>query len=194
MSRSLFIVDQLNMPEIKPGAVLIATPKLQDPHFERSVVLILTVDQEGCVGLILNRPSPLTCEAVARELELSWNAPQQQLLIGGPVEGRGLWFLHMPHSSFDHQPITESISVSRSREALETLCGAQEQALRLYSGYAGWGPEQLEREISRGDWWVGTSSHELIFDCTYEEVWSEALRLMGVDPLCLIYDHLELAH
>lgn len=182
------------MVEIKPGSVLIATPKLRDPNFERSVVLILTVDQEGCVGLVLNRPSPLTCEAIARELDLTWSAPQQQLLIGGPVEGRGLWFLHTPHSAFDHQPVTESISVSRSPEALEALCDAQSQALKLYSGYAGWGPGQLEREISRGDWWVGSCSHELIFEHSYDEVWSEALRLMGVDPLCLIYEHLELAH
>ena len=182
------------MFEIKPGAVLIATPKLQDPHFEKSVVLVLTVDQEGCVGLILNRPSPLTCEAVARELELVWSAPQQQLLVGGPVEARGLWFLHLPHSSFDHQPVTESISVSRSKEAIEALCDAQEQSIRLYSGYAGWGTGQLEREVSRGDWWIGVSSHELIFECGYDEVWSEALRLIGVDPLHLFYEHLELAH
>jgi len=182
------------MPDIKPGVVLIATPKLRDPNFERSVVLILTVDQEGCVGLILNRPSPVTCEYIARELSLTWSAPQQQLLIGGPVESQGIWLLHTPNSSMDHQPITESISVSRSRDSLELLCSIQEQALRLYSGYAGWGPGQLEQEISRGDWWVGSCSHELVFEHSYEEVWSEALRLMGVDPLCLIYDHLELSH
>jgi len=182
------------MFEIKPGAVLIAAPTLRDPHFERSVVLILTLDREGCVGLILNRPSPLTCEAVARELDLEWRAPQQQLLVGGPVEARGLWFLHLPSSSFDHQPVTSSISVSRSKEAIEALCQMGERSVRLYSGYAGWGPGQLERELARGDWLIGESSHELVFERGYDEVWSEALRLIGLDPLCLFYDDLERSH
>jgi putative transcriptional regulator len=182
------------MTSLTPGVLLIATPQLKDPHFKRSVVLLVASDQQGHVGLILNRPSPLTCEAIAREQGLVWRAPQQQLLVGGPVEGRGLWFVHPPHPHLSAERVGSSLAVSRSREALELLCQEGGRAVRMYAGYAGWGEGQLSRELSRGDWWRLELDLSLVFERPYDEVWEAALSLLGVDPLTLLEDEQGRSH
>jgi len=166
--------------------VLIATPSLTDAHFQSSVVLILEDNRHGTLGLILNKPSPLSCDAVMRELSLSWQAPQRNLLIGGPVQPETLWLLHSGRAGHEDALLTEGLALSRSRDALAAVCALDDRDARLYLGYAGWAPGQLRRELSRGDWWLGDLSARLVFGLRYDEVWPAALRSLGVDPLALV--------
>lgn len=163
--------------------ILIATPSITDAHFQGSVVLMIEDGPQGSIGLTLNKPSPLACDVVLKELSLSWQAPQPNLLIGGPVYPETLWLLHSGRSGQADLRITEGLVLNRSREGLAAVCAADERDARLYFGCAGWKPRQLLGEMSRGDWWVGEVSPELIFGLRYDEVWAEALRSLGVDPL-----------
>ena len=173
--------------------VLIATPALTDPHFQGAVVLILEDNRHGTLGLILNRPSPLSCDVVMKEFSLSWSAPQRNLLIGGPVQPETLWLLHSGRAGHDDAPLAEGLALSRSREALAAVCALNDRDARLYLGYAGWAPGQLRGELNRGDWWLGDLSPRLVFGLRYDEVWPEALRALGVDPLALV-DSADLSH
>jgi putative transcriptional regulator len=173
-------------PILGTRSLLIATPQLQDPHFQKSVVLILEHDEEGTVGVVLNRRSKVPCEQIVDQFDLPWPSPQEKLLIGGPVDPRSLWILHADGWAFEHTHLFEGVSVSRSEEALTGLCLGHEKRTRIYVGYAGWGPGQLENEIAEGSWWVGEAQPSLIFDVDVQEAWESALRTLGVEPMMLV--------
>lgn len=167
--------------EIKPKTLLIASPELLDPYFRRSVVLILIHDDETTVGLVLNTPSKIDCQQIMSQFNLKWNGPHKDLLVGGPVDPKSLWMLHSDGWSFEHTSIFRGLSVSRSEEALSALCHAEEQRLRVFVGYAQWGPGQLKREIEEGAWWTVEVDADFVFDTEISDLWSEALARLGVD-------------
>jgi len=170
-----------------PG-VLVAMPQLLDPNFERSVVVMVEHDHRGAVGLVVNQAIEHACSAVCDELALPWpGAADAQLLRGGPVEPQGLWMLHDDGWGFEEtMRVCPGVAVSRSREAIARMCAAREARLSLLVGYAGWGGGQLEREILEGSWLVAPCSAELVFEWPRAEVWTLALRSLGVDPAHLV--------
>lgn len=170
-----------------PG-VLIAVPQLQDPNFLRAVIVMIEHTPEGALGLILNQPTPHACGEVARELGVPWpGPPDRRLRRGGPVEPQSLWMLHDDGWCFgETMRVAPGVAVSRSREALTRMCEGDESRLLLLVGYAGWGPGQLEREIAAGAWITSETSAEMVFEWPVDEVWSRALRWMGIDPAHLV--------
>jgi putative transcriptional regulator len=82
--------------------------------------------------------------------------------------------------------VVGGVSVSRSREALTRMCEAREQRLIFLVGYAGWGPGQLEREISQGTWLTSQTSAEMVHEWSPDTLWERALREMGIDPAHLV--------
>lgn len=171
--------------DIRAGTLLIASPELQDPHFKESVILVLEHDNEGTVGLVLNRNSNIDCAQILKQFNIDWHGPHAQLFIGGPVNPSSLWLLHSDGWSFEHTSIMKGLSVSRSEEALSALCHAREKRLQVCIGYAGWGADQLDRERVDGSWWVVEASADFIFETEVSVMWEEALALLGVDA-----DHL----
>lgn len=150
------------------GSLLVATPILLDPHFYRTVILLLQHDEEGCVGVVLNRP---TEEAVADHLP-EWaervSAPAK-VYYGGPVEpavaiGLALSPDGMPTGVPGLTLI--DLTVSPDRDV---------QPVRIYSGYSGWGTDQLEMEISTGSWYVVQASPDDPFDADGGQ-WRRVLR------------------
>ena len=170
-----------------PG-LLIAVPQLRDPNFERAVVLMVEHSAQGALGLVLTQTIEHPCAAVTEGFGLEWpGGAGAQLLKGGPVEPQSLWMLHPDGWCFDEtMRVADGIAVSRSREALERMCNAGEANLRMLVGYAGWGPGQLEQEISTGAWIVGPVSVQAVFEWTSEAVWLRVLHGMGIDPAFLV--------
>lgn len=170
------------------SGVLIAVPQLDDPNFHRSVVAMISHDREGAYGLVINAQLPHACAEVAAGFELPWpGSGESRLCRGGPVEPQSLWMLHDDGWCFDEtMRVADGIAVSRSREALTRMCEGGEQQLRLYVGYAGWGPGQLEAEIARGSWIVGELSAEMLFSWPVDEMWARALARLGIDPAHLV--------
>ena len=173
--------------DLTPG-VLIAMPSLIDPNFNRTAVLMLQHNDEGSLGLVLNRPTKHACAEVARSLDIEWEQSDQQVIsVGGPVEPQSLWMVHPDEWVFDDSiQIGAGLAVSRSETALRQMCVAGEEKVRMFIGYAGWGPGQLEQEIKEGAWLVTDQTKNLVFQTPDTDIWTEALRQMGVDPGFLV--------
>jgi putative transcriptional regulator len=137
------------------GQLLIATPRLLDPNFHRSVILLLDHDVEGALGVVINRPSDLPLRAVLPPWAEAVTEPQM-LFAGGPVSpdsalGVGLAIGAGPADGFKR--LVGDVGLvdldAEPDEVLPDLVG-----VRVFSGYAGWGEGQLENEIEDGSWYV----------------------------------------
>ena len=149
------VVDRVVTPVGSPskGRLLVATPRLEDPNFRRTVVLMVEHNADGSLGLVLNRPSPL---AVADVLP-RWGercGAQASMLVGGPVEPEAMLALALgPSESAGLSPIDEHVALVDLAADPDTLA-AEVEPILVFSGYAGWGPRQLDGELAEGAWWV----------------------------------------
>ena len=162
------------------GQLIIASPALQDPNFHRTVVLVTEHDEDGAMGLVLNRPSEApVAEAVP---DLAWAAPEDDgvVYIGGPVAPDGVIVL----AEWD-DPAHAAVLIeddlgfvpgdAPSQEALEAAI----RRARVYAGHAGWGPGQLEDELAEEAWIVETPRREELFSEDAEGLWAAVLRRKG---------------
>ncbi|MBK8479880.1 MAG: YqgE/AlgH family protein [Proteobacteria bacterium] len=175
------------------GGLLVAAPALQDPNFERAVVLMCLHNDEGAMGLVINRAAPLTTLELMLQMgfECADDAdPTQTVLIGGPVaiESGVLLYRAAPGTSLrdDELPVTDDLRLCPSQELLRAIAaGAGPQQFQLFLGHAGWGPGQLEQELSQGSWIPARAEALLVFETPLEQRWEQALAAVGVSPAML---------
>ena len=167
--------------DINPRTLLIASQDLEDPYFKQSVILIVEHTEDHTIGLILNLPLQVTCAEIVSQFELSWHSTNEMVLHGGPVESNMLWILHSDGWPFDHNVIFQGVGLSVTKEALSVLCKTQSERVKLFSGYSGWGPGQLQREIDEGSWFMVDADADFVFDTSISQMWEEALALLGID-------------
>lgn len=154
--------------ETLTGSLLVATPVLLDPNFYRTIVLLVQHDEEGCVGVVLNRP---TTHMVADHLP-EWAdlaAPPATVHYGGPVD---------PAVAIGLALGTGGMPTGVPGLSMVDLSGPPEghaAPVRIYSGYAGWGAGQLETEIATGSWYVVQASPDDPFEPD-EDQWRRVLR------------------
>jgi putative transcriptional regulator len=173
------------------GKTLLAMPALGDPRFHHSVVLICAHSDEGAMGLIVNKPVD---DLSFAELLTHLNVPVApmgrdiRVHFGGPVErGRG-FVLHSTDFTGGQatMAIPGGLAMTATMDILEALArGLGPKQALLALGYAGWGPGQLESEISRNDWLTTDTEGDLIFATDNGAKWGRALRAMGIEPLSL---------
>lgn len=158
------------------GKFLVAGDHLRDPNFFKSVVLVIEHARDGAMGIVVNRPSSLSvANALAGHLEVD---DDDMVLVGGPVEPADLFLLHrnpQVAQQFDGPPeILPDLFITNTAEQFEAiLLGENPSASRVFSGYAGWGPTQLEQELARGDWLIANGSAEHIFKTCPYELWDD---------------------
>ena len=162
------------------GHLLIAIPDLGDPNFSKTVVMLFQHDEEGASGVILNRPSDVTISAVWDEVAQEPSDCMDPINIGGPVQGP-LIALHGSRN-FSETPVIEGVFVSLSRENLNGLVNQSEQPFKIYSGYSGWSPGQLESEIKQGGWLTMEANANHVFD-TPDGLWRQVCDQFGNDIL-----------
>lgn len=177
--------------QLAPG-FLVAAPALLDPNFRRTVVLLVDHRSEGSLGFVINRPARMKLSGMVDALGLAGQAdraPDAPVLVGGPVAPDTGWlvFERAPATSHDEDlvRVSEDIAVSASRELLQKVVREVDGASGRFSlvlGYAGWGPGQLDEEISQGAWIPVDLDARIVFDAPYEERWTEALRSLGIEP------------
>jgi putative transcriptional regulator len=156
------------------GKFLVAARGLNDPNFERTVVLLVEHGEGGSVGLVVNRPTgvPLS-KLFAGEPLLE--SRQGSLFAGGPVgAGRFLLLLRAHRPPERSRRVFADVYLGWSPEALRDARGISD--CRVYSGYAGWAPGQLDAEIARGDWHLLPAEVPLVFDPRPEQVWEQLTR------------------
>jgi putative transcriptional regulator len=161
------------------GQLLVAGPRLIDPNFWRTVVLIVEHSREGAFGLVLNRPSETTVGEAVPELETVVE-PDQPLLIGGPVQPSTVVTL----AEFDDVGDAALVAFANigvlgtGGPPLEEL-RARVRRARAYVGHAGWGPGQLDDEVGRDDWILDAARGEDVFSPAPDRLWSSVLTRKG---------------
>lgn len=154
---------------------------MQDPDFEHSVVYLIAHGDEGAFGLTINRPGQLTLPEVCAELGFE-PAVQSAVFRGGPVETHRGFLLHGGDRTLEGaETIEPGIHISGLPETLKLACDGKAR-FRLFLGYSGWGPGQLEQELSQGAWLSVPSSPRYIFEIEPADVWDRVLRDAGIDP------------
>ena len=166
---------------------LISMPHLTDTFFEKTVIYICDHDPQGSMGLVVNRPLPSARAAIVLQA-LGLDSAEieggiQDIYYGGPVQPDVGFVLHSPEYVIDGTlSIAEDISLTTSSEIMKDIKrGRGPEQFRLTMGYAGWGPEQLEREIANGDWLAIPASGEFIFGESDHGKWAEAARRFGIE-------------
>lgn len=158
------------------GSLLVANGSLMDPNFRKTVVVITEHSDEGAVGLVLNRPAPVTV-AEAAPMLAPLVEPGSPIYVGGPVQPEAAIVL-ADFESFD----VEGRIVVGSIGLLSTYNGDVEPAIkraRVFAGYAGWGPGQLEAETEDDAWIVEDAFPDDIFSEQPNKLWSSVLSRKG---------------
>ena len=171
------------------GSFLIAMPDLADPNFHRTVVLVVEHDDDdGTVGLVLNRPTEIEPGEFCDGLEIHWEGDESERVhSGGPVQPSMGWILHGEREDIvDSGRVTKGLWASTSLRTLEHIAAEPSLRRRIYGGYAGWAPGQLMGEIRAGAWLTCPAVPDLVFHDRPEAVWELALRSIGIDPLALV--------
>lgn len=178
------------------GQFLIAMPGMTDQNFVRAVVYICAHSEEGAMGFIINRSQPLSFPDLLQHLDMMQDEeairlPDSALHFpiqsGGPVEtGRGFVLHSDDYTSASSIPVSDEISLTATLDIVRAISGGKgPRKAAMLLGYAGWGPGQLEREISGNGWLTCPADEHLIFDAPLETKYDRALALMGIDPAML---------
>jgi putative transcriptional regulator len=172
------------------GKLLIAGAGLFDSNFRRSIILVGEHNEEGALGVVLNRPAPVTVEEIAPALS-SLVSQGDPMFIGGPVQPNAVVVL----AEFDRPDRADLLvfaSIGFLTGTVEADAAEAIRRARIFAGYAGWGPGQLEAELEDGSWIIEPASVDDVFAADPEALWTSVLRrkgreyamlaLMPVDP------------
>jgi putative transcriptional regulator len=160
------------------GRLLLATPPLEDPNFDRTVIYVLEHHDEGALGLVLNRPMD---EQLSEPLDawVTLQSDPSQVFAGGPVEPDALIALARTTGAVDDEdhlaPLNADIA-SADLSADPVLISSTISALRVFRGYAGWGPGQLDGEIEAGAWMVLDTEPGDVFTDHPDDLWRTVLQ------------------
>jgi len=161
------------------GQLILDNGKLRGSFFHRTVILICQHDSEGAFGLVLNRSTKNKVgEAVVANLPDTLK--EETLFLGGPVQPQALSYLHNDTYLPDANVLT-NLSLGHSLDSLVDLGESFSSTVRLkiFAGYAGWSPGQLEEEMKRDTWMTHPASLELVFHPNPEQLWPAILKEKG---------------
>jgi putative transcriptional regulator len=182
------------------GQLLIAMPGMSDPRFERSVIYVCAHSEQGAMGIIINKTTPMmSFGELLSQLDLTGEdrlAPPDELmqmpvLFGGPVEqGRGFVLHTSDYFTADSSlPVSDTIALTATVDILRAMAkGEGPERAVLALGYAGWAPGQLESEIQHNGWLTCQADEELVFGLDFDDRYTAALRKLKIDPAMLSSD------
>lgn len=165
---------------------LIAMPTLADPNFFHTVTYICEHNDQGAMGIVINRPMEISLGDVLKQLNIEPSEnidTDARIYEGGPVQREHGFVIHSPLGAWDSSlTITPDIAITTSRDILTAIAhneGPERYLIAL--GYAGWGAGQLEQEMSDNAWLSGPADENILFDMATENRWNAAAALLGVD-------------
>lgn len=168
------------------GQLLIAMPGMLDPNFSETVAFVFKHDENGAIGIVVNRASDMTLGEVCRQLEFETDlGPEGELPVmsGGPVQPEAGFVLHESDRAFESTIDPGApIKVTVSRDILEAIArGAGPKPALVALGYAGWAAGQLEAEIAGNAWLQVPADPAILFSTPIGDRWRAAAALIGVD-------------
>jgi putative transcriptional regulator len=166
--------------------LLIAMPGMADPNFTTTVTLICEHNDDGALGIVINRPTTLKLGGLFEQLSVENADPdvaRDPVLSGGPVGVERGFVLHGPERSYESTlEVSNEIRLTLSRDIIDAMAAGEgpEQAL-VALGYAGWDSGQLEEEMLANSWLNVPATPEIVFETPFAERWNSAARTLGID-------------
>ena len=154
------------------GRILVARPDISDPNFDITITMVIEHTEEGALGLVLNRPSEVAVqETFAEWSEMVVDPPT--VFAGGPV-GIGSVIALGRSDQVDGELVHNMHPVDLQQQP-SLVAGSGVEQVRIFGGYAGWGPGQLEGELANKGWWVVDGSADDVFSSQPSRLWAEVM-------------------
>lgn len=165
---------------------LVAMPGLEDDNFSHTVSLLCEHNDKGAIGLVINRPTDLTLNAMLDQMGLKHEAPapdEHVVFWGGPVQPERGFVVHRDPGGWEScMPIGSGLYITTSRDVLAAIGeGRGPKEFLVTLGYAGWGAGQLEDEILANSWLNTPVDSAILFNTPARNRWQNATRLLGLD-------------
>lgn len=165
---------------------LIAMPALVDPNFHHTTTYICEHDENGALGVVINRPLQMQLGEILQHMDIeacNEEISSRQVYMGGPVQNDRGFVLHEPAGDWEATlKVTDSIGITSSRDILQAIAAGKGPKNSIVTlGYAGWGAGQLESELAANTWLSGPASSKIVFDTPSEQRWQAAAALLGID-------------
>lgn len=165
---------------------LIAMPTLEDPNFHHTTTFICEHDDDGALGVVINRPLEIQLGEILLHMDIRTDdieLASRAVYMGGPVQSDRGFVLHEPIGDWEATlKVTDSIGITSSRDILAAIAAGEGPDNSIITlGYAGWGAGQLEQELAQNTWLSGPADRKIVFDMPPEQRWLAAAALIGVD-------------
>ncbi|TAK60827.1 YqgE/AlgH family protein [Methylobacter sp.] len=165
---------------------IIAMPNLADPNFFHAVAYLCQHNEDGALGIVINRSTDMELGEIFRQMDIKVTAPvaaKAPVFAGGPVQQERGFVVHTSGGDWHAtMAVSETISLTTSRDVLEAIAaGEGPQQYLVALGYAGWGAGQLEKEIMDNSWLNTPCGEQVLFDTPVNLRWSAAAGQIGVD-------------
>ena len=188
MSDSSKILDE--PPQYLAGQLIIAMPGMRDPRFEKSVIYMCAHNEDGAMGLVVNRAlESLTFPDMLEQLGIDSEGAGAKINVhfGGPVEsGRGFVLHSRDYLQEATMVVDHDVALTATIDILKAIAGGEGPRRSLLAlGYAGWGPGQLDTEIKSNGWLHVAADSDLVFGPDQDAKWQRAMDKIGIDPRML---------
>lgn len=171
---------------------LIAMPNMDDPYFAKSLTYICEHNEQGALGVVVNRPTGMTIGTLFEQVEIPLTnneLSQRPVYFGGPVQVDRGFVLHRPIGGWQSTLIVDSeVGLTTSRDILEAMSkgnGPDAEGMLVSLGYSGWAPGQIEWELGQNAWLTVAANTSIIFDIPPDKRLGRAMGLLGIDPASL---------
>lgn len=177
-SAAFVLVQSNDAKDLGPGKLLVASRRLADPNFAKTVILLIHYDDKGVVGLILNRRTEVALSRVLQGIQGAKDRSDPAYL-GGPVEVPAVFALLQSTAKFEGaEHIFNSVYLISTKALLEQTLAAQPdpQSFHVYLGYAGWTRDQLQNEVEHGAWFIFPADRGAVFSADPGSLWPQMIR------------------
>jgi len=163
--------------------ILIALPDMQDKRFKQAIILICEHNENGAMGLVLNKEMSISTQQVFEDLTLEPPNTTHTILNGGPLNKSCGFVIHNNNQMYKSSIIIQDeLTLTTSKDLLEDIAGNSFEAdWQFMLGYSGWSKDQLESEIAQNTWLTCPIDLDLIFHTPKEAQWKKALSLIGIN-------------
>jgi putative transcriptional regulator len=177
--------------DLGQGKILIMQRNAPDPLFSHSVIVLAHYDRTGALGLMIHYRSDLTIQRALAGIKGAGKRTDT-LFVGGPVQLEGvLALLRSAHPPEDAGHVAGNLYLLSSKQSIGAAlsAGRKSSEFRVFLGYAGWGPGQLEREVRLNGWYIFDYDENLVFDEHPETLWERLIERTGLQKVMLLLKH-----